>query len=209
LLSSPFDSARVVDARNTGYRFCKPLFDIAIILLTIPASLPLCILIALAIGVTMGRPIFYRQERLGKDGVVFWMWKFRTMRNEPEGLPVTAVNDARITPLGGFLRRAHVDELPQLVNVLLGHMSLVGPRPEQPVLARDYTLILPAFEHRLLVPAGMTGWAQINAPYAGNFSQSEFKLSFDLYYMIHRSLALDSEILARTAWYMLTFLFKR
>jgi lipopolysaccharide/colanic/teichoic acid biosynthesis glycosyltransferase len=165
---------------------------------TLPASLPLFALIALAILVTMGWPFLYPQQRLGQNGAAFRMWKFRTMCNVAGGSPVTAIDDARITPLGGFLRRVHVDELPQLINVVFGQMSLVGPRPEQPSLARDYTLHLPEFEHRLLVPAGMTGWAQINSPYAGDLAQSEIKLSFDMYYMVNRSHVLDLEILART-----------
>lgn len=198
VLAGGFDSARVTGDRAAGYRFRKPLFDITIIVVTLPASLPLLALIALAILVTMGWPFLFPQQRLGQNGAAFRMWKFRTMCKVAGGAPVTAVDDARITPLGGFLRRAHVDELPQLVNVLCGQMSLVGPRPEQPELARDYTRQLPAFAHRLLVPAGMTGWAQINSPYAGDFAQSEIKLSFDMYYMVNRSHALDLEILART-----------
>ncbi len=198
MLATRFDKAWGSSAPGAGYRFRKPLFDIAIIIVTAPASLAICALIAIAVGLSMGWPILHQQERVGQNGVIFQMWKFRTMRKDARGAPVTAVDDPRVTRVGRWLRRLHVDELPQLFNVLGGDMSLVGPRPEQPALVSEYTLLLPEFNFRLRVPAGMTGWAQINSPYAGDFSQSEYKLSFDMYYMANRSLVLDAKILVRT-----------
>lgn len=157
--------------------------------------------IGLAIMIDDGRPIFYAQERLGKGGHVYKIIKFRTMRRDAEadGKPVLASeNDDRATRLGGFLRRTHLDEIPQFINVLRGDMSLVGPRSERPQWVDHFQRRIPFYRARLLVKPGITGWAQVNFGYAANVDDTSMKLEYDLYYIKHRSLLLDALILIRT-----------
>lgn len=197
-----FDLEHVADARFAGYRLGKRALDIALALVVLPLAVPLTVLAALTIGLTMGGPALFVQARVGRGGRPFRMVKLRTMRDAPGGGDVvaTAPHDARITPLGRWLRRFRIDELPQLYNVLIGDMSLIGPRPEQPALAADYTRRTPAFAYRLLVRPGITGWAQVRAPYAANLAESRVKLGYDLFYLKHLSLGLDAQILIRTVW---------
>ncbi|MFN0060801.1 MAG: undecaprenyl-phosphate glucose phosphotransferase [Planctomycetota bacterium] len=161
-------------------------------------------LIALICWVTQGRPILYCQERMGLDGMVFPMWKFRTMVTDAEALtgPVWADdNDPRCTPFGAFLRRTSLDELPQLWNVLRGQMSLVGPRPERPILIEEFRQTVPRYMLRHRMKAGVTGWAQVNG-WRGKTSLKE-RIQFDLYYLKQWSLWLDIKILLFTvlrAW---------
>ena len=160
---------------------------------------PLLAAIAVWILATMGRPIFFVQERAGRDGVPFRMWKFRTMVNDAIGVgqrmgltadPFGLVeNDPRITPCGRFLRRTSLDELPQLINVLLGHMSLVGPRPDVLPQVANYTA---EDRKRLLVKPGITGWAQVNGRDAIDWPQ---RFELDRWYVAHWSLRLDLRIL--------------
>ncbi len=150
-----------------------------------------------AIWVTMGSPIFITQPRVGRNGRVFAMHKLRTMSVATD-TTATLAEDKRVTPVGRWVRRLHVDELPQLWNIVGGDMSLVGPRPEQPSLAANYTLEMPAFELRTRALPGLTGWAQLRSGYAANRSETEMKLAHDLYYLENWSLALDVRILAET-----------
>ena len=194
---------RCVDAdddRRAGYRWRKPLLDNLLIVAFSPISMAIALVVAAAIMVAMGPPVFFVQARVGRNGVVFRMAKFRTMDARGPGGAVTLAQDDRVTPLGRLLRRYHVDELPQFWHVLQGAMSLVGPRPEQPTLAKGYASLDPAFAHRLLVRPGITGWAQVCSGYAGDLAESELKLAYDLYYLKYASLALDAEILTRTIW---------
>jgi len=155
--------------------------------------------IALAILVSSGRPILYRQLRMGLDGRVFPMWKFRSMRRDSEAAtgPVWAVSgDPRRTRLGVWLRRFNLDELPQLWNVIRGDMSLVGPRPERPVFIEEFRREIPGYMLRHKVKAGLTGWAQVHG-WRGNTSLHE-RLEHDLYYVQNWSLGLDVRILLMT-----------
>jgi len=157
--------------------------------------------IALAIILDDGLPIFYLQERLGKGAQIYRIIKFRTMRKDAEadGKPVLATeDDDRATRSGRFLRRTHLDELPQFINVLRGDMSLVGPRSERPQWVEHFTRRIPFYRARLLVKPGITGWAQVNFGYASNEEDTAQKLEYDLYYIKHRSLLLDFLILLRT-----------
>lgn len=158
--------------------------------------------IALLILLDNGRPIFYSQERVGLNGRVFTILKFRTMRSAPakpgEKAVPTVENDARITRLGKILRKSHVDELPQFINILRGEMSLVGPRSEQPAIVQELQEQIPFYRARLLVKPGLTGWAQVNYGYASNAAQNAIKVEFDLYYIKRRNLLLDVLILFRT-----------
>jgi exopolysaccharide biosynthesis polyprenyl glycosylphosphotransferase len=166
--------------------------------------LPLMLLVALAILVTSGRPILYRQERMGLDGRLFTILKFRSMRRDAEeetGAVWARSGDPRCTRLGSVLRRLAIDELPQLVNVLRGDMSLVGPRPERPELIHEFRKQLPHYMLRHRIPAGLTGWAQVNG-LRGDTDLGD-RLTLDLEYFRRWSPAFDLEILLRTIWRVL------
>lgn len=145
-------------------------------------------------------PIFYRQARVGKNGREFQILKFRTMGPTAGETPNewTTEDDPRITPFGRVLRKTHVDELPQLINILRGELSLVGPRPEQPHYVRELTVKLPFYDLRHLVRPGLTGWAQVKYGYAGTEGDALQKLQYEFYYLRHQSLAFDVKILFRT-----------
>jgi lipopolysaccharide/colanic/teichoic acid biosynthesis glycosyltransferase len=155
-----------------------------------------------------GLPLFYKQTRCGKGGQPYNILKFRTMRldAEADGQPKWArEDDERATRIGRLLRKTHLDELPQFVNVLRGEMSLVGPRAERPELVEYFQEHIPFYRARLLVKPGITGWAQINFGYASNIEETVVKLEYDLYYIKHRSLFMDLMILLRTPATVLGF----
>ncbi len=147
-------------------------------------------------------PIFFRQARVGREGRTFTMWKFRTMAPaldaDASGADWTGPADARITPFGRFLRRTHLDELPQAVNILRGDLSLVGPRPEQPRYVEQLTDKIPFYDIRHLVRPGLTGWAQVKFGYAGDERDAMEKLQYDFFYLQRQTLGLDVRIVART-----------
>ncbi len=180
----------------------KRTIDIVFALLLILLTSPFMILAALAILVSSPGPVVFRQRRVGLRGRVFTLWKFRSMvaRAEAPGQPRWATeNDPRITPVGRFLRKSRLDELPQLWNVLAGHMSLVGPRPERPVFVERLKGHSSYYHLRHEVRPGITGWAQIMAPYASSVEQSMDKLEFDLFYIKNLSVWLDLTIVLSTA----------
>jgi len=182
-------------------RILKRALDLAVGALALVVLGPLLLLIAIVIKLTSSGPVLLRQERMGLDGRAFSMLKFRTMRADAEADsgPVWATpGDDRRTPVGGFLRRLSLDELPQLLNVLMGDMSLVGPRPERPVFVETFRHRIPGYMLRHKVKAGMTGWAQING-WRGNTSL-EKRIEYDLYYIERWSLAFDLKILLKTVW---------
>jgi Undecaprenyl-phosphate glucose phosphotransferase len=179
----------------------KRAFDLVFGAAALTLALPVMAVIAVAIAVTSGRPVLYRQERMGLDGRRFHMLKFRTMRTdaEAEAGPQWAVPaDPRRTRLGAALRTSSLDELPQLFNVLRGEMSLVGPRPERPSFVEDFRRRVPGYMLRHKMKAGITGWAQING-WRGNTS-IEKRIEYDLEYIARWSLAFDLSILLRTLW---------
>jgi lipopolysaccharide/colanic/teichoic acid biosynthesis glycosyltransferase len=149
-----------------------------------------------------GRPIIFKQWRVGLYGQPFQIWKYRTMSSVSEG-SWTAPGDSRITPLGRWLRAARIDELPQFWNILKGEMSLVGPRPEQVALVKSLVHEVPWYEERHIVKPGLTGWSQLHV-YAASIAETSRKLEYDLYYLRHRSLWFDLEIIARTVYYFVT-----
>lgn len=159
------------------------------------AALPFALLLmSILIAVASFRPpIFFTQERMGKNGVPFRMYKFRTM-----------TEDGEVTPLGELLRKRHLDELPQLLNVIKGEMSFIGPRPEVTELAERYSRDIPFYDYRTSMLPGITGWAQVNYGYASVTSENKIKLSYDLYYIKHASFALDALILLKTFNVLLT-----
>jgi exopolysaccharide biosynthesis polyprenyl glycosylphosphotransferase len=179
----------------------KRAFDLLVTSVLLALLSPMIGLTALLVWATGGRPIFYRQERMGLDGRVFEMIKFRTMRTDAEGEsgPVWAApGDPRRTGFGAFLRKSGLDELPQLWNVLRGDMSLVGPRPERPVFIERFRREIPGYMLRHKVKAGLTGWAQIHG-WRGNTSLHE-RVEHDIYYIQNWTLGLDLRILLMTLW---------
>lgn len=146
-------------------------------------------------------PIFYHQERLGYKGKKFHILKFRTMCVDAEqgDQAVWATEgDARVTRVGRFLRMLHIDELPQVINILRGDMNLIGPRPERAVFVDQLEKNIPLYRHRLNVKPGLTGWAQVKFHYAGTEQEAQIKLQYDLYYIAHQSISLDIKILCMT-----------
>jgi lipopolysaccharide/colanic/teichoic acid biosynthesis glycosyltransferase len=158
------------------------------------------VLVAVAIKLDSPGPVFYRQERIGKGGKPYWLWKFRSMaRNaEANGAMWARENDGRATRVGRFLRKARIDEVPQAFNVLLGQMSVVGPRPERPIFVAELKNQIPFYELRELAPPGITGWAQIRYSYGASVEDARNKLEFDLYYLRNGSLFLDLMIIFHT-----------
>lgn len=189
-----------------SYRTPKRLFDFLVALLAMPIAILVTALAALGVLITMGWPVFFVQDRVGLGGVPFRMLKLRTMRQPRPGDSgaATARGDTRITPYGYWLRRFRIDELPQLINVLIGQMSLIGPRPEQPALADAYVVEVPAFAFRHLVRPGITGWAQVRAGYAADLQETKVKLAYDLFYLKNFTFGLDLQILMRTVWTLLS-----
>ncbi|MHB8879056.1 MAG: undecaprenyl-phosphate glucose phosphotransferase, partial [Myxococcaceae bacterium] len=177
----------------------KRVFDALISLLALLLAAPLMLLTALLVKLTSPGPVLYRQERMGLDGRTFAILKFRTMRTDAEsqGAVMAAEGDTRRTPVGSFLRRSSLDELPQLYNVLVGDMSLVGPRPERPVFIEEFKKQIPRYHLRHKVKAGITGWAQINGLRGQTSIQK--RIEYDLYYIENWSMLLDMKILLRTA----------
>lgn len=203
LLESDWVIREFLDHSPTGgfYRISKRLLDIVLGLLGLIMMAALYPFIALVIYLDSGLPILFRQERIGKAGTAYTMLKFRTMKNnkdmEKEAL-VTKVNDPRITNVGKFLRKSHLDELPQVINVLRGDMSVVGPRSERSELVIEFQKQVPFYRARFLVKPGLTGWAQIHQAYAETVAETAIKLEYDLYYIQHSSLIMDLLIMLRT-----------
>jgi sugar transferase (PEP-CTERM system associated) len=179
----------------------KRVLDILAALLGLALSLPICILTAIAIKLTSRGPIFFCQERTGQDGTPFKLVKFRTMRTdaEKESGPVWAkTNDARVTPIGRFLRLSRIDEIPQFLNILAGQMSFVGPRPERPHFVAQLQQSIPFYPLRHTVKPGLTGWAQVRHPYGASIEDAQEKLRYDLYYIKNMRLMFDINIIVRT-----------
>ncbi|RJP41946.1 MAG: exopolysaccharide biosynthesis polyprenyl glycosylphosphotransferase [Phycisphaerales bacterium] len=178
----------------------KRIVDLLVSTVGLLATLPLWPWIALAIKLCDGGPVFYSQQRVGLKGNPFPVFKFRTMRVDAEnGHSVWASpNDSRVTAVGRLLRRTRIDELPQLVNVLLGQMSLIGPRPERPDIVARLGGVIPFYNERHLIKPGLTGWAQISYKYGSSIEDAKRKLQFDLYYLKNACFELDMMILFRT-----------
>ena len=194
-------------AKKMPYDDLKSALDLigAVTILVILA--PLLLLVMILMLIFYGRPIIYRQARLTAYGKVFYILKLRTMVNNAEahtGAVWATESDPRITPFGRLLRFTRLDELPQLINVIRGEMSLIGPRPERPEIAQEIAKSIPSFKKRLAVKAGITGLAQVQTGYAADIEGCRRKLAFDLLYIKHRSLWMDMLIAIRTIGVMLT-----
>ncbi len=178
--------------------------DVTASMLLLAITWPFILLTALAIKIEDGlhAPVLYRQARVGKDGRLFQVLKFRSMSVDAEADGIArwaSEEDGRITQVGGFIRRARLDELPQLWNVVRGDMRFVGPRPERPEFVNSFTENLPYYRERHCVPPGLTGWAQLCYPYGSSEQDTVEKLTYDLYYIKNRSFLFDLAILCQTA----------
>jgi exopolysaccharide biosynthesis polyprenyl glycosylphosphotransferase len=188
-------------ARGQGSALLKRLADIVLAITALLLALPLMTAAAVAIRLDSRGPVLYRQQRVGRFGTPFTMFKFRSMTADAEacGRPRWAQkHDPRITPVGRVIRASRIDELPQLVNVIRGEMSLVGPRPERPHFVEQLARAIPFYHQRAYVKPGLTGWAQVNYPYGASVEDAREKLAYDLYYVKHRTIWLDLVILLST-----------
>ena len=179
------------------YDAVSRLFDIFATLVSLVVGLPIVLIAAVAIKIEDGGPVLYSQARLGKGGKVFTIYKMRSMRVDAEvnGAQWTDTDDDRITKVGRFIRKTRIDEIPQLYNILVGNMKIIGPRPERPKLAEEFCVDLPEFANRLAVRPGLTGLAQVNGGY--DLTPAE-KLAWDVEYIQNRGLWLDLKILLKT-----------
>lgn len=188
-------------ANGQVYNAVKRGFDICVSLSLLLLTLPLMLLTAALVRIDSPGPVLYRQERTGLHGKPFTLMKFRSMTVDAEkgGDPRWAMqHDPRITRVGSFIRPMRIDELPQLINVLRGEMSMIGPRPERPHFVEQLAKIIPFYSERAYVKPGITGWAQVNYPYGASVEDARQKLSYDLYYVKNRNLLLDVLILFAT-----------
>jgi sugar transferase (PEP-CTERM system associated) len=196
IFSEGFDSA----SRKT--HFASRAMDVVVSTVLLILTAPIMALVALAVVIDDGLPVIYRQRRVGYGGRTYWLYKFRSMIKaaEADGAPKWArTDDQRVTRVGGILRKLRLDELPQLVNVLRGDMSLVGPRPERPEFVERLSLTIPYYQERHVVKPGITGWAQLCYPYGSSDHDAMEKLQYDLYYIKHKSLIFDLMVLLQTA----------
>jgi exopolysaccharide biosynthesis polyprenyl glycosylphosphotransferase len=182
----------------------KRTFELFELVVTLPIWLSLTIFVAIFTLIVAGRPVLFWQERVGKDGELFRMVKFRTMRPDAEsgrGPVLASADDDRVVPALRWLRNTRLDELPNLWNVIRGEMSIVGPRPERPELTQRFEDVIPGYDRRHEIPPGLTGLAQVHGRYR---TDPEYKLGYDLQYLVNWSPVLDLQIQLRTIWVMLT-----
>ncbi|CAM3710985.1 sugar transferase [Deinococcus frigens] len=191
---------------DSRYSVAKRIFDVVFTVLALPLLLPLMAVVALIVFFNSGAPILFWQERVGRNNETFKIVKFRTMTRDSErsGPAFAQHGDLRVTPVGALLRKFRLDELPQFWNVMIGQMSIIGPRPEQQAFAADFEESIPLYATRHWVRPGITGWAQVNQGYAADVGQTMEKLRYDFYYVKHFSTPLDLLIVVKTLWTILT-----
>ena len=191
-------------AQSSAFSHMKRVVDFSFALVALVLSLPVVLVTWLLIRIDSPGPAIFTQPRVGLRGREFKIYKFRTMALDAEKAGTTTTkNDARITRLGGLLRKYRIDEIPQILNVLKGDMSMIGPRPEWTVCVQNYEGQLPCYHLRHLVKPGITGWAQVNYPYGEGLDDARNKLSFDLFYVAHPSIILDCSIILKTIYVLL------
>ena len=188
---------------NILFDVYQRVLDIVLSVIGILIGIPLMIVFGILIKVEDNGPITYKQERLGKGGKKFYIYKLRSMRTDAEkfGAQWAEKDDPRITKVGKFIRKTRIDEIPQLFNILKGDMSIIGPRPERPSFTEEFNQEIPGFINRLAVKPGLTGWAQVNGGYE---ITPEEKLKEDIFYIKNRSILLDLKILFKTVKVVLT-----
>jgi sugar transferase (PEP-CTERM system associated) len=193
IFSQGFDSGKIT-------LFTKRCIDVVLAIAGLLISLPLSAITALLIKLESPGPIFYKQERVCERGNTFEVIKFRSMRNDAEknGAVWACQNDSRVTKVGNFIRKVRIDEIPQMLNVLKGEMSFVGPRPERPIFVEQLTKVIPYYALRHSAKPGITGWAQICYPYGASEEDALRKLEYDLYYIKNQSIFMDLLIIFRT-----------
>lgn len=186
--------------QNKLYLLFQRIFEIIIAILGLFVGLLLIPLILIGNAIGNKGKLFYTQERVGKDGVIFEIYKFRTMvkNAESQDSVFTVNNDERVTTFGKFMRKTRIDEFPQFINILKGDMGIIGPRPERPFFVKRIAQIMPFYETRHVIKPGLTGWAQVNYSYGETIEDSLIKLQYDLYYIKHRSIYLDLDIVLKT-----------
>jgi sugar transferase (PEP-CTERM system associated) len=187
--------------QGTARRAAKRLFDIVTSAALLVLTAPVLLITALAIKLDSPGPVFYRQERVGLGGRSFWCIKLRSMRTDAEKDGVARwaqKNDSRITRVGAFIRKTRIDELPQLISVLRGEMSMVGPRPERPSFVEELRQVIPYYDLRHSIKPGLTGWAQVRYSYGASLEDARRKHQFDLYYVKNNSIWLDIIVLIET-----------
>jgi lipopolysaccharide/colanic/teichoic acid biosynthesis glycosyltransferase len=192
---------------GVAYRFFKRSFDILLSVLLLVITLPILILVSVAIKLTSKGPVVLKQKRLTQGGRVFTLYKFRSMKQDAEkssGATLALKRDPRVTALGKVLRKTRIDELPQLVNVIKGEMSIIGPRPERPDIAEKLKQSIPYFDRRLRAKAGLTGLAQVLQGYPDDERGYRRKLALDMVYIQHQSILLDVWISLKTVLVMVT-----
>lgn len=186
--------------QNRLYLLIIKLFEVAFSLIGLLVGL--LILPFVLIGNLIGNrgPLFYTQTRVGKNGIPFEIYKYRTMIKNAEsgGIKFATQGDARITSFGKILRKTRIDEIPQFINILKGDMGFIGPRPERPFFVKELAAVMPFYETRHVIKPGLTGWAQVNYSYGESIEESLIKLQYDLYYIKHRSIFLDLNIIIKT-----------
>jgi exopolysaccharide biosynthesis polyprenyl glycosylphosphotransferase len=185
----------------------KRIIDVIISLLVLVLGFPVWLAFGALIKITSKGPVIYKQERVGRNGKNYTMYKFRSMYEDAEkrgGPQWASENDPRITPAGRFIRKTRIDEIPQFINVLKGEMSLVGPRPERPFFVEQLKQEIPWYVRRIKMKPGITGWAQVKHKYDASIEDVKQKVLYDLYYFENMSLSLDLKILVRTVLVVLT-----
>jgi len=190
----------VIELDKRKFEQIKRLIDVVLaVLFFLPFAL-LAPFAAMAIKLTSRGNVFYKQKRLGKNGKIFEIIKFRSMAKDAEkdGAKWAQIRDKRVTAVGKFLRKTRLDELPQILSVLKGDLSFIGPRPERPEFVDELSQKIPHYSMRHIVKPGLSGWAQINFPYGSSVNDSMQKLQYDLYYVKNRSLILEAIIILKT-----------
>ena len=189
------------------YFILKRLFDVSVSAILLFLLSPLLIIVSIAIFVSSPGPVIFTQKRLTKNSKIFTMYKFRSMKFDAEkntGAVWAGENDNRITSFGSFIRKTRIDELPQLINVIKGDMSLIGPRPERPEIASELEKQYPYFNKRLATLAGITGYAQVQVGYVADVDSYKYKLDYDLEYIRKQSIMLDLQIALKTILVVIT-----
>lgn len=186
-------------ANKKVFERVKRLYDVFFAILFLVLASPICLIIMFLIKISSKGPVIFKQTRVGQNNKRFQFYKFRSMKIENNNFAPTTENDHRITKVGDFLRKSRLDEIPQLINVIRGDMSFVGPRPERPELIKDLANNIPFYNIRHLVKPGITGWDQISGEYhSPSIADTYKKLQYDLYYLKNRSMSLDMSIILKT-----------
>ena len=191
---------------SKNYMLIKHFFDVILVILSFPITLPIMLITALIIRLESPGSVLFIQNRVGQGGKEFKIYKFRSMTqdSEKDGAKMASVGDMRVTRVGKFIRKVRIDELPQFFNILKGDMSLIGPRPEQKVFVDDFEDKIPFYNYRHIVKPGISGWAQVMHGYAANADETQVKVEYDFYYIKHFSFTLDVLIFFKTIKTMLT-----